>query len=128
MILPKQRLRTAYPTFMSAWTVYTRSHLDIQRIPSTGVICEARAFSLCAYRETTPHFCLFLELHDYASVSHAYSIPLYTLLFDLFSTRSSLTIPSYTSFLLTTTRITFTPRSYSSSSCPTAPLLSLRYQ
>jgi len=97
----KASLRPAYLSLMSAWTVlvHTRSHGDLERIPFTGVIREARALNLCVYTETLTSVPRSTRLR--LCFTCLLYLP-YTLLFDLFWTRSSLTIPSYTSFLSTT--------------------------
>ena len=78
-------LRTAYLISVSAWTVYTRFHRDLERIPYTGEIREARALNLCVHTETpvsVPHltrlrlcFTCLLYLHILYSLTSFYHAP-----------------------------------------------------
>lgn len=122
LILPKQSLRTAYLTLMSAWTVHTRPHRDFQRILSTGVIYKARALSLCAYKRPLP-ISVCSSIYTTTPLFHMLTLSFsYFTLWPLFNTLLADDTLLHI-FPFYNDRITFTPRYYSSSCCPTAPFL-----
>lgn len=114
--------RTAYLTSIPAWTVHTRPHRDFQRIPITGVIYKARALSLCAYSIHSP----FLSVPRFTRLRLCFTCWLYllhTLLFDLLFNTLLTDDTLLHIFPFYNYRTQFTPRHYSSSSCPTASFL-----